>query len=290
MTKTITRRTFLKRFAQFSLFSLASSLFGYTYARKIEPSLLDITEHDIVSPSLPAGFNGVKVLHFSDTHLSDYYSLNQLEKLVQTINEQLPDIVVFTGDLIDNFQTYKETNKVASILQKIEAKLGRFAIYGNHDHGGYGTQKYREILEDSGFHLLLDETVPIHLPTENYITVTGLDDFMLGKPKVEQTLQHLKKENFNLLLIHEPDIADRLAEYPIDLQLSGHSHGGQVQIPFYGPIITPPLSKTYVEGFYTIPNSNERMKLYVNRGIGTVHIPCRFLSMPELTVFTLKTP
>jgi uncharacterized protein len=289
MTKKITRRIFLKRFTQFSLVSLASSLFGYTYARKVEPTLLDIVEHDLVSSYLPTDFNGVKIVHFSDTHLSDYYSLQQLEKLVQTINEQKPDIVIFSGDLIDNFRTYTEINKVAPILKNIQSTLGKFAIYGNHDHGGYGTQKYQEIVEEADFHLLVNETIPVRLPSGGSINVAGLDDFMLGKPQIEQTLQRLNEKDFNLLLVHEPDIADRLKKYPIDLQLSGHSHGGQVQIPFYGPIITPPLSKKYVEGFYTIPNSSTRTKLYVNRGIGTVHIPCRFLCMPELTVFTLKT-
>ncbi|GGE67430.1 metallophosphoesterase [Priestia taiwanensis] len=288
MTKKVSRRIFLKRSIQFSLFSLASSLFGYAYARKIEPILLDIVEHDILSTYLPPTFNGVKILQFSDTHLSDYYTLHQLDKLVETINEQKPDIVIFSGDLIDNFQTYKEADDVAPILKKIHAPLGKFSIYGNHDHGGYGTQKYRQIMEDADFRLLVDETVRISHSSGSSINVAGLDDFMLGKPKIEQTLESMNKQDFNLLLIHEPDIADRVKGYPIDLQLSGHSHGGQVQVPFYGPVITPPLGQKYVEGFYTIPHSSTRMKLYVNRGIGTVHVPCRFLCMPELTIFTLK--
>ncbi|MBW3217051.1 hypothetical protein KZC64_26185, partial [Salmonella enterica subsp. enterica serovar Javiana] len=103
------------------------------------------------------------------------------------------------------------------------------------------------------------------------ISIFGLDDILLGKPKIEKTLQHARQNTYNIVLVHEPDIAPQISKYPINLQLSGHSHGGQVQIPFLGAIITPSLAKDYIEGFYTMQD----LTLYVNRGLGRTRVPFR---------------
>ena len=110
------------------------------------------------------------------------------------------------------------------------------------------------------------------------ISIFGLDDILLGKPKIEKTLEHARQNTYNIVLVHEPDIAPQVSRYPINLQLSGHSHGGQVQI--FRAIITPSLAKDYIEGFYTIQD----LTLYVNRGLGRTRVPFRFMSKPEITL------
>lgn len=135
-------------------------------------------------------------------------------------------------------------------------------------------------MRESGFELLLNSEKRIRLLDNSEISIFGLDDILLGKPKIKETLQRARKNIYNIVLVHEPDIAPQIATYPVNLQLSGHSHGGQVQIPFLGAIITPALAKNYVEGFYRIQD----LALYVNRGLGRTRVPFRFMAKPEITI------
>ncbi|MBE5103976.1 metallophosphoesterase [Bacillus thuringiensis] len=282
--KQITRRNFLKVGMRTCLYSFITTGFGYYYAKYIEPYTLSFTQHTLKSQLIPTSFHGMKILQFSDLHLGYYFSLQHLSQIVSKINAANPDIVLFTGDLIDNYQTYTDTPFVASILKNIQAPFGKFAIYGNHDHGGYGTEYYDHIMRESGFELLQNREKRIRLLDNSEISIFGLDDILLGKPRIKETLRHAQQHIYTIVLVHEPDIASQIATYPIDLQLSGHSHGGQVQIPFLGAIITPSLAKQYVEGLYNIQD----LTLYVNRGLGRTRVPFRFMAKPEITLFTLQ--
>ncbi len=288
MTK-LSRRNFLKKGIRWTFYTALTSGLGYYYARYIEPKLLTTAYHTISSPLIPKSFNGVKIVQFSDLHLGYNYTLEQLEVLINKINTEQPDLVFFTGDLMDDQRTYTRTNEIAPVLKRVQAPLGKFAIYGNHDHGGYGTEVYEQIMTEAGYEILLNSGKTIKLVDGSQIAVLGIDDLMLGKPQIEKTIQLAKQNIYTILLLHEPDIAPRIAAYPVNLQLSGHSHGGQVQIPFIGPVITPPLAEKYVEGFYKLNGkSGNELLVYVNRGIGTTRVPFRFLARPELTVFTLQ--
>lgn len=282
--KKMTRRTFIKRLFSFSLSSLILTGVGYSYARYIEPRQLKITKHEIHSSKLPQSFDGIRIVLFSDTHLGHYYSIEDFSNLINLINEQAADIILFTGDLLDAPNRYEDVNKVAPLLKELRAPLGKYSIYGNHDHGGYGSEIIKDIMEQSEFKLLVNKHEKLFNRYNEYIFISGLDDSMLGNPDPEKALQNIDPNIFSILLAHQPDIADRIVDYPVDVQLSGHSHGGQVQLPFYGPIFTPIGATTYFEGFYQVGP----VQLYVNRGIGTTRVPFRFLSSPELTIFTLR--
>ena len=182
---------------------------------------------------------------------------------------------------------FKEPEQIAPILAKLSAPLGKYYIYGNHDHGGYGSDLYRNIMEDARFTLLKNEAKPIQQIDGSGIYIIGIDDAMLGRPDLAAAYKQVTRDVFTLLLSHAPDLADRAAHYPIHWQLSGHSHGGQVKIPFFGALVTPPYARKYPEGLYSIGKSS-LLKLYVNRGLGTTRLPFRFMAKPELTVFTLK--
>ncbi|PEW07365.1 metallophosphoesterase [Bacillus cereus] len=261
----------------------------YFYATEIERRLVTVTWNEIEAPTIPKGFNNKKILQFSDVHLGPDFTLKQLENLVEKMNELHPDIVVFTGDLIDKFGSYSaEREEAKVILQKIKAPLGKYAVFGNHDRGGGGSLFYKKYMEEAGFSVLVNEVQKIKAENGKYITISGLDDFLLGKPQIDSTLKNLRQQNFNMLLIHEPDVVDKVSRYPVDFQMSGHSHGGQVQIPFVGPLITTKLAESYVEGMYELEGKSKLLHLYVNRGIGTTRMPVRFWSVPELSVFVLK--
>lgn len=280
----LTRRQFIKRIAAGAAGVVGISAFGYSYAWYVEPRLLSRQAYVIEHPKVPRAFHNFKILQFSDTHLGFHYDLDQLEKLVQTINEEEPDMLLFTGDLVDEPQTYPFPPRLVEVLKKLQAPRGKYWIYGNHDHGGYGTEKIQQVMEASGFQLLQNEHRSIKNGDASFI-LAGLDDVMLGKPDIARALYGVDEERFTLLMVHEPDVADRFADRAVDLQLSGHSHGGQVQLPLIGHLITPPYADKYVEGHYAI---TENFDLYVSRGIGTTRLPYRFLCRPEYSVFQLK--
>ncbi|WP_141431351.1 metallophosphoesterase [Bacillus sp. 03113] len=284
--KKISRKKFLKVSLGSILTAFGLSTISYQYSRHIEPNLLDINQFEIKNKRIPKSFHQFKIIQFSDTHLGFQYRLNQLKDLVDTINSLNPDIIFFTGDLMDNPNRYDNPQELIPFLQKLNAPFGKFAVYGNHDHGGYGTEIYKSIIEESGFTLLLNEGKEIKLIDQSHIYVIGIDDAKLGKPDFRKATSNVSKSAFKILLSHAPDLADEAVQYGIHLQLSGHSHGGQIKIPFYGALVKPPYARKYVEGFYSI-KSTIPLTLYVNRGLGTTRLPFRFLSVPELTLFTL---
>lgn len=257
----------------------------YYYAREIEPRQLKINKYDIQSATLPAAFNQWKVIHFSDTHIGFHYTLEQLQALVNKINAFEPHIICFTGDLIDNPDQFDQFKEVSSILSSLKATHGKYWVYGNHDHGGYGTTRVTETMENAHFTLLHNQSTTIS-SDGSVIQMAGVDDGILGHPHIEKATTDIDPDIFTFMLAHEPDLADDIKEYPIDVQLSGHSHGGQIRFPIVGPFVKPRLAKKYVDGVHHFPN--EQMDLYVSRGIGTTRLPFRFLCKPEINVYTLE--
>lgn len=272
-----------------ALLLLAAASVFY-YARYTEPNLLRLQNVSIDAASVTPDLDGIRIVQISDIHLGRFYSPDKLQSLVTRINGLKPDMIVFTGDLIDNFANDPVSGSIAPILSQMNAPLGKFAVYGNHDQGGGAKRPYARIMAYSGFKLLVNEHQTLSIGRSKLV-VAGVDDFLLGSPDLTKTLSGIDRNAFVLLLAHEPDVADRLGKYPVDLQLSGHSHGGQVQLPGYGPLYTPPLARKYTEGLYTFHADSRRpLQLYVNRGIGTTRLPFRLDSVPECTIITLKQP
>jgi predicted MPP superfamily phosphohydrolase len=288
MIKKQTRRTFLKRIMGSFLTVLGLSSGGYFYANRIEPSLLELNELEMNHPLIPKSFDGLKIIQFSDTHLGFQYNLSQFQQLVDKINDLGPDIILFTGDLMDEPNKYTKINELVLLLDRLHAPLGKYCIYGNHDHGGYGSEIYRNIMESTNFNVLLNQSVAIKLTDGSSIYLIGIDDAMLGNPDLPLALKNVPNNHFNLLLSHAPDLAEAASQYPIHWQLSGHSHGGQVKLPIFGALIIPPFAQMYPEGLYSIEGKYP-LTLYVNRGIGTTRLPFRFMAKPELTIITLKS-
>lgn len=255
------------------------------YATYIEPHLLVTKNYVIKSSFVTEDMSGLKIVHFSDTQLGDYYSIEDLERAVEAINKVRADVVIFTGDLIDHMKTYEgDINYIATVLGNIQAKYGKYAVYGNHDQGGGAHRTYPAIMKEAGFKLLVNQIATIPFP-DRKINIIGIDDWLLGFPELESTLKKVQPSDYNIVLIHEPDVADLIARYPIDLQLSGHTHGGQVQLPGIGALVTPPIGHKYTEGMYKF---NERFRLYVTTGLGNTKLPFRFMNIPEITVIRLK--
>ncbi|QPC46171.1 metallophosphoesterase [Mangrovibacillus cuniculi] len=260
------------------------------FALYLFPNNVVLEEVDVQHPSIPTSFNGFKLAQISDLHLGFYDSDSQRVQLLQMIEKSKPDVVVFTGDLFDNpDDPMIPIDTAINFLSSIEAPFGKYAVYGNHDFGVSSNGLYEEIMNQAGFTVLINSSEPLTLLNGDKIFIAGLDDIMLGLPDVNKTVKNIPEDAFSILLAHEPDIADVIATTSISMQLSGHSHGGQVRIPFIKPIITPPKGTKYVNGSYNIEKEDdETLLLYVNRGIGMTRLPIRYFSFPELTLFTLR--
>lgn len=228
----------------------------------------------------------VRIVQVSDIQISRHYTTEDFEKVVQAVNRQQPDILLFTGDLYENYASYRDDKELISLLSQMDAKYGKFAIWGNRDYGGGAVRKYESILAQSGFTLLTNASVSIPVSDTDTVFLAGLDDALLGQPDIAPILEQLPKEEntYTILMTHEPDTAEQYAQMGFDLIVSGHSHGGQVKIPFF-PTMTTHLGKRYIDGLYPL---NDQTQLYVNSGIGTSRIPVRFRVPPEITLLLLN--
>lgn len=251
------------------------------YAMFLEPNLLKINKFELGALSSA----NIRVVQFSDTHLGEFYSIKDLEKLSKVINMQQPDIIVFTGDLVDVIDENTDLNSISAVLGKMEAKKGKFAVYGNHDYGAQGHKYYKKAMEAGGFKVLVNEAVQYHLTDKISVNIVGIDDGLLGKPDYEKINFLIKERYYDIVLLHEPDMIDLFEGEPYELALSGHTHGGQVRVPFKGALIKVPLGEKYDKGMYDI---SEEQKLYVSSGLGNTKMPFRFLNIPEIAVFDIK--
>ena len=258
----------------------------YIDARYIEPKLIWAKEETIITEKISVNTQ-LKVGLFNDVHLGPYDTLGDFKKVINKIKEQQPDVIIFAGDLVEDNKTFLDEEGATALLGELKAKYGKYAVYGNHDHGGNGTKRYARMMKNSGFTLLKDENQTIVLESGEQVTIIGVDDIVLGKPQFAKAFEKVNEQNFNLFISHAPDVVEYVKDYPIDLQVSGHSHGGQVRLPFIGAPFTVPFGEKYITGFYQ-PEEKKGMQLYVNSGIGTSKLPYRFLNLPEITVFMIK--
>lgn len=276
------RRSFLKRLiAGFGGLMLLIGLDALFIERR------QFLWHDmtILLPELPKAFEGMRIAHFSDMHLGHGLTAEDIKPLVSRINEARPDIVVFTGDLVDDGM--EELEAAADVLAGLQAPYGKYAVLGNHDvRGKADPDRIIQAYRAAGFVPLVNEHVKItHERTGQSIWIAGLDDFW-RKPNWNKTFADIPEGGCTIALIHEPDLADLAKDYGVCLQLSGHSHGGQIRFPFVGGILYPPYGRKYPDGLQKVENSS--MFVHTSRGIGTTILPIRFLCRPEWHVLTLS--
>ncbi len=236
---------------------------------------LIVKEYPIYNDNLPSDFNGVKIVQFSDLHFNDQYPIDNVKKLVKMINNTNPDIVVFTGDLIDS--DHKISNKTKEELMKefnkIEAKLGKYAIKGEED-----STNFEDIFNNSNFTILNNSIINVYI-NSSVINIIAVDD--------TYSYSDLPKINdyYSIALIHEPDLADRVIDdYNPELILAGHSHNGQIILPFIGPVMRKEGAKKYIDSHYTIKNT----ELYISGGLGNSNYNFRLFNHPSINFFRLR--
>lgn len=280
----ISRKAFLSKglkwLGGFVGLSLATGAYAYGWER----TWLDVVRMPLTIPGLPEGFRGARLIHFSDVHLGHYMEARDLDAIVSTIQKEQPDMICFTGDLLD--ESIAPLAEAVPILGQLQARWGKFAVLGNHDYALGKQNAVSEAWAAAGFEVLHNRHVAVKQNGES-IYIAGLEDALYGSPDVERAIADIPTGQTVILLAHEPDMADIAAQYPVHVQLSGHSHGGQVRLPWIGHLVTPPLARNYVQGLYRV-GKTKQLQVYVNRGLGTTILPVRFFCRPELTVFTLQ--
>jgi hypothetical protein len=262
---------------------------GVGFAESDRPQ---VTRIDIRLPGLPHEFDGFTIAQLSDFHYEDRFSVVPIRKGVELVNGLHPDLIVLTGDFVtvplgDYHRSTasrfaKNSGPCAEVLGKLQAPAGKFAVLGNHD-GSSDPSYVVHALQGHGISVLMNRSLPLERGKAR-IWLAGIDDVLEGRPDLAAALRPIPAGEVTILLAHEPDFADEVAFAPVDLQLAGHSHGGQIWIPGIGAPWLPQLARKYPRGLYQIG----KLILYTNLGLGTIRMPVRINCPPEVTFITLR--
>lgn len=254
----------------------------------VEPNYPRVIRKQIALRRWPSRVDGFTIAVLSDFHYDPYFSVHPIRAAVEIINGLRPDLVALTGDFVsvpwfgDRAKGAALAEPCSQLLRKLQAPYGLWAVLGNHD-GYTDPGRVTEALLAVGIPVLLNQSAPIEKDGARF-WLSGVDDVLEGTTDLAAALHSIPADEAVVLLAHEPDYADYVASYPVDLQISGHSHGGQVRIPFVRPFYLPDLARKYVWGQFQIRG----LTLYTNAGIGTVQLPVRWNCPPEITHITLR--
>lgn len=254
-----------------------------------EPNHPELVRIDMPLPRLPAAFDGFTIAQLSDFHYDQVFSVVPIRRAIEIVNRLHPDLVVLTGDFVtvpvfafhDRRRFASIAEPCAKLLSQLRSRLGAIAVLGNHDvHSD--PELVTAALESHGIQVLRDRSQAFERNGRR-LWFCGLDS-LEANPNIEQALLGVPKDEALVLLVHEPDFVDQASRHSIDLQLSGHSHGGQVWIPGIGAPWLPRYGRKYPRGRYTV----RALPLYTNIGLGTIRLPLRLNCRPEVTLFTLR--
>lgn len=247
----------------------------FLYGYFIEPYWIQVNIIPIRTDKLKQ--TSFRIVQISDLHCDE--KIRNEKKIVDIVNQMKPDVIVFTGDAINRpsaLPLFKET------MRNLNASLGKFAVYGNFETRHWSGLDY---YSGTGFELLDARTVVLSKDGER-LSISGLN--CEKSQNARGIFEKLSSECFNVFLYHYPDLIENAADFHLDLYLCGHTHGGQVALPFYGALITlSKFGKKYESGMYTV----DKTIMYVNRGIGLEARPApqvRFLARPEIAVFEIE--
>lgn len=256
------------------------------FVQSNHPHLVEI---EIPLARLPEAFDGFRLVQLSDFHYDEHFSAIPIRKSVAIVNDLRPDLIALTGDFVTvpilerpaSLRAAAATvEPCAALLHELQAP--KYAILGNHDAIASPDHVVRA-LESANITVLRNQSVAIERGRDR-MWLAGIDDLLRGSPDMSATLANISEKETTILLAHEPDFADDASLSPVDLQLSGHSHGGQIWIPGIGAPWLPPMTRRYPRGLHQLGN----LTLYTNIGIGTIRAPIRINCQPEITVITLR--
>lgn len=251
------------------------------WSRFIHPFRTQVTHVIMPVPRRHAHLNGITIAFVADTHIGPHFRTDDLQPTIEALRKASPDILVLGGDYVSESPRFIEPSVSALEDMVATAKIGTWAILGNHDIANT-RERVQHALARAGIPTLVNESVEI--PTEQgSMWLTGIDDAILGSPDLQAAFRGVPADGATIALWHEPDHAEQVVPYDPVFMLSGHTHGGQVVLPAVGPIAAPRLGERYVCGRYDV----DGMPLYVTSGVGMYRPPIRFNCPPEIVLITL---
>lgn len=285
----LSRRSFLRM----STLSAAGSLAGVAYVVEIAPSYVKTFKHTMMLRDLPRELDGLRVVQLTDLHHGPWMPITQIRKVIADTNKLEPDLVLLTGDYVSHSRDYIPA--VAAALNQLRPKIGVLGVLGNHDWWEDGPLT-KKLLAEAG--VLLIDNAKIHLtpgrkftttPPAEGLCIAGVGDLWTDRINFYEALHEVPKSMPRLLLAHNPDTAEREELVQklcrVDLMLSGHTHGGQIQIPFIGtPVVPSNYGQKYAQGLVQGPGC----PVYISRGIGMSILPLRLGVPPEITLITFR--
>ena len=284
----LTRRNFLRLSTAAAAGGVGAASADAAVFEPYHPQLVRI---EIPLARLPAAWDGMRIAQLSDFHYTGELAAITIRKAVAMVNGLRPDLIVLTGDFVTvplarHRLTARRAGRAiepcASLLSELRSRLGTYACLGNHDAAS-DPELITAVLQDRQIPVLINRSIALEQGGFR-LWLGGMDDALEGDTDLHLTLRNIPPGEAVILLVHEPDLAEDVALTPVDLQLSGHSHGGQVRLPFVGAPVLPDLAKKFPRGLYHVGN----LTLYTNAGIGTVRLPIRFNCPPEITLITLR--
>ena len=248
-----------------------------SYSRLLEPRWVEVKNVEIAVDSLPKKFEGMTIAQMSDIHHCKYVSREFIRQCVRKVNALRPDVIALTGDYV--FGAHSLVLSVSEELAELQAKEGVFAVLGNHDDKDATFESFSQ----KGIHVFINNHVPLNRGKE-HLFLAGVDDLWEGKLNVETALEGTDNAP-KIVLCHNPDAIEIIKKTDAALVIAGHTHGGQVSLPLYGPpIVYSKFGARYASGLFR----EGRTAMYVNKGIGISNFPIRFFARPEITLITLR--
>jgi hypothetical protein len=274
--KTISRRRFLKIVGCAGILGVAAS-----YPVFIERYLVVTNRYRIPVPHLPEVFSGFRIVHLTDLHYGFLVPLAFIRNVIARVNDIPRDMVVCTGDFVHEKKATDQIDAVWPLVSKLRAPSGVFSVLGNHDHWA-DTTRSQYWLSQTGQDLR--HKVTFIEREGNRLWLAGAGDLWEDHRSLDELLHDIPEDDCRLVLAHNPDTADTDFASRVDLMVSGHTHGGQVDIPLVGTPVLPVRNKTYSSGLKKSPKG---MNVFISRGIGWAVYPVRFNCLPEIAVLEL---
>lgn len=279
----------MKKIIRFLLILLLIILLLVIYARYEGTNGLITKEYKIETADISNSFDGIKIVHFSDLHYKRIINKDRTKEIVDEINLINPDIVIFTGDLIDkDFDVSDEDiEDLTLLLNNINSKYGKYAIIGNHDYVR-DDDILNDIYNNSSFVLLKNSYDIIYGDNNDKLFIGGVDTYSYDKADIDKTMEYFEDNediDYKIILVHEPDYIDTItSKYNVNLVLAGHSHNGQINIPFIKEMFLPYGSNKYYENYYIVNDT----PLYVSSGIGESRINFRLFNRPSINFYRIN--
>ena len=270
-----------RRFVKLTVGAGCAACLVGSYIVFIERYLVQFNKYRIPIPNLPEEFVGLKIVHITDVHYGFLVPYAFVRHLIDRVNALEKDVVVCTGDYIHERNSTKQIERIWPLLCTLQAPLGVYSVLGNHDHWG-STERSLFWLEKSGQNLRGKVT---YLERKGKrLWFAGIGDFWEDPMNMDTILNHIPEEECRIVLAHNPDSADTPFHGRIDLMIAGHTHGGQINIPFYGSPVLPVRNKNYSFGLKMSPKHHQ---VFISRGIGWAIYPVRFNCYPEIPILEL---